>query len=279
MSIVKYTTDIHTAKPKHKIYLPKVGIRQFKIPLNLLRKDKKIQQVVASVSFYVDLKSKTRGTNMSRLPRLLYACIDSSISIQFVKKILLEASDFLESQNSYLKLRFVYPILKKSPVSDNKAYEFYDCAIEAIYINKKFQYFLTVNVPYMSTCPCSAEGCEKLIKVKKIKAYPHAQRSNAEVTVEFKENNIVYIEDLVSMVEKAVKTIPYPILKREDEYKVAEMSGKYQLFVEDAARVIANVLNKDKRIIDWCVVCNHYEQIHTHDAVCIVFKGKRGGLR
>ena len=49
---------------------------------------------------------------------------------------------------------------------------------------------------------------------------------------------MVWIEDLKEMCEKALKTETQVIVKREDEMAFAELNGSYLKFVEDAARLL-----------------------------------------
>ena len=84
---------------------------------------------------------------------------------------------------------------------------------------------------------------------------------------------------LIELIEKAVYTLPYPIIKRADEQEVARRSWEFTQFVEDSSRNIGLALNKDPRIADWLVVVTHMESIHQHEATAVLYKGKKGGLR
>ena len=61
--------------------------------------------------------------------------------------------------------------------------------------------------------------------------------------------------------------------------EIARRSGEVQIFVEDASRRISYEINQMEEVEDWLVVCNHDEELHTHFATSIVFKGIKGGLR
>ena len=50
-------------------------------------------------------------------------------------------------------------------------------------------------------------------------------------------------------------------------------------FVEDAARLLYSQLNEEPKIIDFRVVCSHFESLHSHDAVAVLCRGVDGGFR
>ncbi len=69
------------------------------------------------------------------------------------------------------------------------------------------------------------------------------------------------------------------MVKQEDEQAFAELNGIYIKFVEDAARLLYRELAGDKRIMDFQAACSHLESLHSHDAVSVICKGMKGGLR
>ena len=50
----------------------------------------------------------------------------------------------------------------------------------------------------------------------------------------------------------------------------AELNGSYLKFVEDAARLLYEQLQADKRVLDFRVICSHQESLHSHDAVSVI---------
>ena len=96
----------------------------------------------------------------------------------------------------------------------------------------------------------------------------HSQRSVARISIEFDE--MVWIEELKEMCDRALHTETQVIVKREDEIAFAELNGSYLKFVEDAARLLYEQLIKDKRIKDFRIICSHQESLHSHDAVSVI---------
>ena len=87
---------------------------------------------------------------------------------------------------------------------------------------------LGVDVPFTSLCPCS----------KAISRYgAHNQRSVCKVKVRFAVGHeCIFIEDLVTLLERQGSSPIYPLLKREDEKYVTEAAYEHPKFVEDILR-------------------------------------------
>ena len=49
-------------------------------------------------------------------------------------------------------------------------------------------------------------------------------------------------------------------------------------FVEDAARLLYEQLIEESRIIDFRIVCSHFESLHSHSAVAVLCRGVDGGF-
>ena len=63
------------------------------------------------------------------------------------------------------------------------------------------------------------------------------------------------------------------MVKREDEQAFAELNAANPIFVEDAARLFAQGLQKDARVGDFRVLASHQESLHSHDAVSVLTEG------
>jgi len=99
---------------------------------------------------------------------------------------------------------------------------------------------------------------------------PHSQRSKARVTLEEVEGRKIWIEDIHALCLRALQTETQVMVKREDEQAFAELNGAYLKFVEDAARLLYQVFDADKRIADFRIACSHLESLHSHDAVSVI---------
>ncbi len=95
--------------------------------------------------------------------------------------------------------------------------------------------------------------------------------------IESAPDSYIWLEDIIESVERSIKTIPYPIIKREDEQAIAEIAAENPIFVEDAIRQISNELEQ-MSVEDWIVKCVHEESIHTSEAIAVNWRGVSGGF-
>jgi GTP cyclohydrolase I len=168
----------------------------------------------------------------------------------------------LDAKSAYLKFDFKYFIDKKSPITDISAPMCYDCTFEGILENyqeedEEYNFYLGVKVPVTTLCPCS----------KEISNYgAHNQRAIVSVKVTYPEDEHVWIEDLVTSIEKTASSELYPLLKREDEKYVTEHAYDNPKFVEDVLRDVVLMLRNDDKIDSFEVECESLESIHNHSA-------------
>jgi GTP cyclohydrolase I len=277
--------DTQNGKDIRGIHLPKVGIRNFLLPLQVTCEHLSTQTVPAKVSAYTDLNASVKGINMSRIAEVIQPIFEEGLRFSweegsqiFIQKILEKLVERLKATDSYVKIRFPVFFKKKSPKSEKTGFSHYECVLEGIKQGDEVKYFMEVKVQYISCCSCSKE-LSKHLEENGHRGAPHNQRSFAEVKVELDTTNPIGIRQLIKIIENAVKTLPYPLIKRIDEQEIARRSWYYTQFVEDSSRNIGLALMRVENILDWVVVVNHEESIHQHDAVAILYKGIEGGLR
>jgi len=92
-----------------------------------------------------------------------------------------------------------------------------------------------VEVPVLTLCPCSKEIAE---------AGAHSQRAAVRALLHNDYGRIVWIEDLVAMLEGQGSTPVYPFLKRADEKLLTENAYANPKFVEDVVRDAVLELSK-----------------------------------
>jgi GTP cyclohydrolase IB len=278
--------DIQCTEPNIKIPIEQVGVQSVEVPFKLESKYGGYHQLNANVSIRVFLDAYTKGISMSRLLLTLRPYLDLPLKHKLIKLILEDINTNIGSTNSYMKFEFRLPITRKSIKSNNSFPLYYRCRFEGQRSQEKvlgaevdsFKFYQGIQIQYASYCPCSAELCNHLGKNNSF-GFPHNQRSFANILIEVKEPNIIWLEDIIELVEAQIKTLPYPIIKRVDEQEIARVAGENPLFVEDAIRLISSALNENKQIHDWIVKCTHEESIHTSEAIAINYKGIPNGFR
>ncbi|RJG37879.1 GTP cyclohydrolase FolE2 [Motilimonas pumila] len=284
-----------------------VGMSQIELPLMVSSDAQAAIQVSAKAEAFVNLKDpKAKGIHMSRLYLLLdQLSIEGEVTLESLKQLL---ADFLSSHEdlsnqAFIKLAFDYNLRRKSLISGKKGWKAYQVVLSAKQVDDQFNLELEVNVPYSSTCPCSAALARQLIQqafseqftqeavsaeeVKQwlgttqgIVATPHSQRSNAQVKVKLAAANPnLPIIGLIDAIEGALQTPVQAAVKREDEQEFARLNGQNLMFCEDAARRLQHSLSSATAFDDFWVRVNHYESLHAHDAVAVTTKGVAGGYQ
>ena len=251
------------------VEIQQVGIHNFRLPLRYRKKDGGEIELETKVTGTVSLEAHKKGINMSRIMRSFYEFKNDVFSIDKLETVLSSYKDKLKSFDAKVALKFSYPIIQPSLRSGLEGYQYYDVTLEGNLdksgVLKKIIHFDFV---YSSACPCSYELAEFARKYRNKATVSHSQRSVTRISIEFDE--LVCIEDLKEMCDKALHTETQVIVKREDEMAFAELNGSYLKFVEDAARLLYEQLVEDKRVKDFRVICSHQESLHSHDAVSVI---------
>lgn len=281
--------DIQNSKPMIERSIRQVGVENVIVPFTLESKYGGFKAMTANVSMRTNLDSKTKGISMSRLLGTLKKYLDLPLKQKLIYAILKDLANNIGSQYSYMKFDFMLPINRKSILSDNSFPIYHKCSFEGqmssspvvepdkVGTKYTFRFFQGVTVQYASYCPCSAELCNDLTS-KGAKGFPHAQRSFAHVLIQGSPSTYIWLEDVIETIERSIKTIPYPIIKRVDEQEIARIAGENPIFVEDAIRSISEELDNMNGITDWIVKCIHEESIHTSEAIAVNYKGIQGGF-
>ena len=288
--------DFHRLPDLYGIDIDKVGINRFRIPLQFRHKDGTVMNHDSEASMYIFFPKGKAGINMSRLYAFLLEESDGKIiDVNFFKSILhryrrdmRDTEDEELYNKSYCKIKFNYPVRQKALKSDKSGWQYYKCAIEGQEdATGRVRLFLTVHYEYSSTCPCSLsmskqyehEYRESITDEGNGMAVAHSQRSEAKVTVELGCEEDYYIEDLIELLREAIPTETQSFVKRIDEQAFAVLNAQNPMFVEHATRRLSQALNGEPKFLDWVVSVEHWESLHSHNAVAVIRKGVPGGLQ
>ncbi len=250
--------DIQSQVDDRGVFLDNVGVKNVKVPLKIKGKNGFIN-TVANFSLYVSLDNNIKGTHMSRFIEILNDL--DYLDFNNLKEFLIDIKNIQKADNSSANIDFSYFIKKKAPSSEIESFMDINCNIEATLKNDVFNYILTVIVPVTTLCPCS----------KEISEYG-AHNQKATITVSVQSSKIIFIEDLVELIEKNGSCEVYSLLKRTDEKFVTEKAYNNPKFVEDVARDIYIELNNNKNILSFEIEVESQESIHNHNAVAKVSK-------
>ena len=257
----KNLPDIQSLPDERNIPLDRAGVKGIKWPITVLDRKNGKQTTVATINMYVNLPHNFRGTHMSRFVEILNEYRNREW-IDHTGEILKKIRENLDADEAHMEIEFPYFIEKKAPVTHHPSLMFYTCSFFSSYQNGN-DFVLGVSVPVMALCPCS----------KEISAYgAHNQRCT--VTVNIRYDDIVWIEELIELVESSASGELYSILKRADEKYVTEHAFENPMFVEDIVREVARKLNGMERVTWYVVEADSQESIHNHNAYARVEKKK-----
>ena len=263
-----------------RVPILQVGISGFRLPLAFVGPDGEALTIETSVTGTVSLEADKKGINMSRIIRIFYDYKNETFAPEILSRILREYKEKLDSKEARLKANFSYPMLQESLRSGLQGFQFYDCCFEGIIdCADRIRKIIHFDFVYSSACPCASELSEHAREKRNLLAIPHSQRSKARISVEVHPEKEISLLDLRDLCINALSTETQVMVRREDEQAFAEMNGAKVKFVEDAARLLFAQLNEEHRIIDFRVVCSHFESLHSHDAVAVLCRGVDGGFR
>jgi len=237
--------------------LEKVGIVGYK----QYQRDFSSRRTITTQAAYVDLQDEN-GIHMSRLSGCLRDHANATISINH--ELLESLLDSHNASSAYWECDW-----EQAHQLENEQDIFIKCKLEGVITQDTEDWFLTIEVPYASVCPCAAAMCES-----EEDGHPHMQRAMTRITGQLDTDDDLdeLLTTIVSRVVDVVDLVPVPYMKRPDELDWCKRAGQTNLFVEDASRVIGNAI--DGFVEDWVVVCTHYESIHQHNVVSVCRKGK-----
>jgi GTP cyclohydrolase I len=254
--------DVQSTADDRRLAIDRVGIKGIRHPVRVADKSGGVQHTVALFSMYVHLPHNFKGTHMSRFVEILNEH-EREISVESFESILRQMVERLEAESGRIEMSFPYFVNKAAPVSGVQSLLDYDVTFIGEIRDGRYAFTMKVVVPVTSLCPCS----------KKISEYgAHNQRSH--ITVTARTRGFVWIEDVVRVCEEQASCELYGLLKRPDEKFVTERAYENPKFVEDMVRDVAQVLDRDERILAYVVESENFESIHNHSAYALIERNK-----
>lgn len=254
--------DVQNERDSRQINLDRVGVNGVIYPITVMDRANKTQETYGRINLYVDLPKEFRGTHMSRFIEILNKH-RKNITLNSLKEILCDTKTELNAKNAHIEIEFMYFINKPAPVSKIDSFMNYNCKFIASE-NNCFDFILEVDVPIHLVCPCSKE-------ISQFGA--HNQRGVAKISLRMRK--LVWIEEIIEIGEKSASAPLYALLKREDEKFITENAYLNPRFVEDVARNIALLLDKDERITWYSIEVISIESVHNHNAYACLSRDKR----
>lgn len=254
--------DIQSSHDVRNIAIDRVGVKKVRYPMHVREQSNGLQHTWGEFTLTVDLPKEFKGTHMSRFLEVLGEH-NHDISVETIPLILQSLRDRLKAESSHLEVRFTYFREKAAPVTGKVGMMSYECGFSAVG-GAKESFELILTVPVTTLCPCS----------KEISAFgAHNQRGY--VSLRIVPEGMLWLEDVIDLVEAAGSAQLYPVLKRPDEKFVTEQAYENPRFVEDMVREVALKLDEHPNVVAYEIEVENHESIHDHNAYASLKRSKK----
>lgn len=297
--------------PEVRLSLSRVGVSSVRriVHLNV---DGKERVFNGEFSMVADLAPHKAGVHMSRFSEILEeAALDvlarETQPARIERLVEAIAKEIVQSQRAIradVRLRADFGLERWTPVSGKRGEETYTLVGIAHADERGTRRVIGVEAEGMTACPCaqlmvrehsmhelmeagfSAADAQRALDALPVATHNQRGKGSVLIGVEPERADAVRAEDLVEIVENAMSSETYDLLKRPDEFFIVNKAHHNPKFVEDVVRgILASALDMyadfgDRTFIAASQV--NYESIHKHDAfaeACGTFGEFRQELR
>lgn len=253
--------DIQSSHDARNIPIDKVGVRKVKYPIVVLDRAKEKQHTIGNFTLTVDLPHQFKGTHMSRFLEVLSENQDE-VSVKALPKLLQGLKTRLKAERAHVEVEFPFFMVKHAPVTGKAGLMEYVCTFTAE-SNGTEDFVMKVVVPVTTLCPCSKEISAR-----------GAHNQRGWVTAKIRFGSMIWLEEVIEMIEASASCPLFPVLKRPDEKWVTEQAFDNPRFVEDMVREVALKFDADDRILSYEIEVENEESIHAHNAYAYVLRTK-----
>jgi GTP cyclohydrolase-4 len=293
--------DVQEELPPIRLSLTHVGVSGIKRIVRLVGEERD-DLFYAEMNLYVELRPDQKGAHMSRFSDTVEEII-TEVSSERVSTLetLAEriAQEVLRDQRavrSDVHIRAQFPQERFAPVSGKSTQEIYTLIGIAAATRQRTVHLVGVEAEGMMACPCAqdmvaSQAREQLIEagfnletanrvLEIVPVATHNQRGRGTLIVG--TDQPIRAQDLVNIVEGAMSSENYDLLKRPDELFVVAKAHRHPRFVEDAVReIILGLIELYPNLPDGTFILARQlnnETIHKHD-VYAERAGTMGELR
>ncbi len=238
--------------------LKTVGIKDVHLPVKIRQKAGGHQETVATITLQADLGPGHRERCVPEFITILNRYQDD-LGATCLPSLLRETRQRLGATAARVTLTFPYFLRKRAPVTGTPGLMEYTCRFSGSSGEDREEIVLSVWVPSTTLCPCSKEISDH-----------GAHNQRAEINLNVRYRNFVWLEDLITLVEGCASCEVFSLLKRPDEKYVTEQAYQNPMFVEDVVRKIAETARAHPNITWFSVGVESFESIHKHSAYAFV---------
>ncbi len=285
---IELERDIQNGQPAVHVRLGRAGVVGIKKVL-LIGSEEHQQWFDATFDLYADLNPTQAGVHMSRFNDALEEVIENAavsswpqieVLAEYIAKTIVEKQQVAHAE---VFIRTALPLQKWTPVSGRRTQEVYGLIAQSVATPSGSRRMIGVEVEGMVACPCaqdmvhsfarvrlqeegfSQDAIEKMLDVTPLAT--HNQRGRATLLIGSAAT--IEAKDLITLVEGAMSSENYALLKRPDELYIVNKAHANPRFVEDVVReVLRGVVEKYSDLPDdtfvWVRQRND-ETIHKYD--------------
>jgi GTP cyclohydrolase IV len=286
--------DVQSRRPSTHVSLSRVGVTGVEKVLRITSNGSE-QLFYAELECFVDLGPKQKGAHMSRFEESINEAIDSVILGEAFKAETLAShiAEHVRDQQAAMRAEVTiaarFPEHKEAPASGSPTQEIYTLFGSAVASARGTRRLVGVQAQGMTACPCAQElvmdrsrerleldGFTEDEIARVFEAVPvatHNQRGIGTLYVGCPEAcaDPVEAEALLEIVESAMSSEIYELMKRPDELEVVEKAHLRPRFVEDCVReMVRMAVDRFGSFGDEAFVLarqENLETIHKHNVV------------
>jgi len=257
--------DTQNEKPRHRIQLNKVGIKNLKTFLITERSGLR-HHIIPTVEMTIDLPADLKGVHMSRFVESMTEVLSDEFSVyKSVEDLQIHILEALQEKHHFSRgeviFEFEFGYSSKTPVSKKRTWEVCDVTVKTVMeVDKPVWHDIAVKVTGNTVCPhCMANN----------DGLTHMQRACGTLRVAGVNEEIPTFGSMIDIIENSFSSKTYSILKLEDEKYVTKQMHDNPLFVEDVCR---NILQGAKEAyqdanLEVSAEARSLESIHKHDVI------------
>jgi GTP cyclohydrolase IV len=288
-------SDVQSRRPSTHLSLSCVGVTGVEKVVRV-RSNGAEQLFYAELECFVDLGPQQKGAHMSRFEEIVNEAIDEVVLGEAAFKAETLASHIAErvrdrqvGRRAEVMIAARYPEYKATPVSGLPTQEIYTLFGSAVASGRGTRRLVGVEAQGMTACPCAQElvmersqeslreggftDDEIALVFEAVPVATHNQRGIGTLHVGCPEESTEALEaeTLLEIVESAMSSEIYELMKRSDEVEVVEKAHLQPRFVEDCVReMIRMAIERFGHLDENAFVSarqENLETIHKHNVV------------
>jgi GTP cyclohydrolase-4 len=279
--------DVQNEYPGKSFRITRVGITGIKRLVKISRPGRTVT-LTAVIDLFVDLPATQKGAHMSRNVEAIGEILDASMvkpsnSLEHlcasIARLLLDKQEY--ATQAEVNMSADYFLERNLPGGDRakRSLEHYRLIAKSTAMRDgKVRKMIGVEVVGMTACPCAMETVKhemlKRFDTKEphftIPIPTHNQRNITTLMIEVPQEYDIEADELIQLVEDAISSPTFGMLKRGDEGALVLAAHKKPRFVEDVVReILATVLKKYTHFPNDTLITvrsESEESIHKHNA-------------